>query len=74
MFYIKKIILFLVFFNLKFIVNSTRDWWKYTTIYEIYIWSFKDSNGDGIGDIKGNYRKIKPILICLPSYDLLIIY
>lgn len=40
------------------------DWWKHTTLYEIYIPSFKDSNGDGIGDIKGkhylnvNYKKL----------------
>lgn len=52
-----RIVLFLLFVTLKGIVCSSRDWWKYTTIYEIYIWSFKDSNGDGIGDIKGNLNK-----------------
>lgn len=29
------------------------DWWKHTVCYEIYPSSFKDSNGDGVGDIKG---------------------
>ncbi|MEW9806275.1 alpha-glucosidase [Mesorhizobium sp. ZMM04-5] len=30
-----------------------RDWWRGAVIYQIYPRSFQDSNGDGIGDLKG---------------------
>src|SRR5271163_3786585 len=34
-----------------------RQWWKEAVFYEVYARSFQDSNGDGIGDLKGiSYR------------------
>lgn len=32
---------------------ETKKWWKDTVVYQIYPRSFQDSNGDGIGDLKG---------------------
>jgi alpha-glucosidase len=33
--------------------TADRDWWRGAVIYQIYPRSYQDSNGDGIGDLKG---------------------
>ena len=38
-----------------------RVWWKEATFYQIYPASFKDSNGDGWGDIPGILENINYI-------------
>jgi len=34
------------------------NWWKKTTVYHIYLRSFYDANGDGIGDIQGVVERL----------------
>jgi alpha-glucosidase len=29
------------------------EWWREAVFYEIYVRSFQDSNGDGVGDLPG---------------------
>jgi oligo-1,6-glucosidase len=55
---------------------TERKWWKDGVVYQIYPASFKDSNGDGVGDLNGilselDYIRsigVDTIWIC-PMYD-----
>src|ERR1700743_727916 len=38
--------------------NLDRKWWKEAVVYQIYPRSFKDDNGDGVGDLKGIISKL----------------
>lgn len=54
----------------------TEKWWKEAIVYQIYPRSFCDSNGDGIGDLKGIISKLDYLkdlgvtaIWCSPFYD-----
>ena len=38
--------------------NLRTDWWKQAVVYQVYPRSFKDMNGDGLGDITGITSRI----------------
>jgi len=37
---------------------ETHNWWQEAVGYEVYIRSFQDTNGDGIGDLKGITKRL----------------
>lgn len=39
----------------------TPDWWRGAVIYQIYPSSFQDSDGDGVGDLRGITRRLDHI-------------
>ena len=38
--------------------NLSADWWHSAVVYQLYVRSFADANGDGIGDLEGIIGKV----------------
>ncbi|SDF53078.1 oligo-1,6-glucosidase [Halorubrum xinjiangense] len=58
------------------VTDPDRSWWKESVVYQVYPRSFNDSDGDGIGDLRGITQKadyldelgIDVVWLC-PVYD-----
>ncbi|MAS44246.1 MAG: alpha-glucosidase [Rhodobacteraceae bacterium] len=42
-------------------LNDDPDWWRGAVIYQVYLRSFQDSDGNGIGDLEGLRRRLPHI-------------
>lgn len=54
----KNKLLALVLLLCSDLIIAQKDWWETAVFYQIYPRSFKDSNGDGIGDLNGIIEKL----------------
>ena len=51
--FIASIVVIGLIFSQKQETTIEQEWYKKATIYHIYVPSFKDSDGDGFGDLQG---------------------
>ena len=58
------------------VVYGELSWWKKTLIYHVYVPSFSDADGDGIGDLRGRnlhiFSHIKGQLILKANFEVFI--
>lgn len=38
---------------------TEKKWWQSAVVYQIYPKSFQDSNGDGVGDLRGIMERLE---------------
>jgi len=39
-------------------MGNVREWWHGLIVYQVYPMSFQDSNGDGVGDVRGVINRL----------------
>lgn len=44
--------------------NPHHAWWQGSVMYEVFVPSFHDSNGDGVGDLPGLTAKLDYVQVC----------
>ena len=54
----KKLLVLLLLVSSAFVDGQTTGWWNESVFYEIFVRSFQDSDGDGIGDFNGITQRL----------------
>ena len=49
----KRVLIIMALLSTLAAAQDQHRWWKEAIVYQIYPRSFQDSNGDGIGDLRG---------------------
>src|SRR5918994_1603895 len=42
--------------------SPSRPWWRDAVVYQIYPRSFQDSDGDGVGDLRGIKKRLDHVV------------
>jgi alpha-glucosidase len=42
--------------------TAPREWWRDAVVYQVYVRSFSDSDGDGVGDLEGLRRRLDHVV------------